>query len=471
VIRVEGPVPLAQSSLWPRLREFYEQQGPRAFTSGTVPWRITSCPLLASAYADAAVAFAADAGGGPLQVVELGGGAGRMAFAMLRALEERGADARYLYTDGADSAVAAARAHPQLARWRDTGTLRFQRLDALAPGPLELEDGPVVIVANYLFDSLPHEAWLAEAGVARGQDVELWAPAPEAALEQAEARFVDASRAPGAQVRGYAAALKAGRFFWPIGAFTSVAAFAARLKRPHLWLVADKGPASRETVRGQDTALLARHGCVSAQVNFDAVRGWAGWRPYFEPAEAEVRFGAYGLVQGLREVPKLRAAWAAVGAPNLALQAVKLLDRIAIEPVPLMQLLQALAFTGFDPDAVLRLGDCFRDRLAEEADPAAVGALVPALDACWANHFALGEPNDLAFEIATTLHRAGQLSHAAGYYRRSIDGFGPDAATWFNLALCLLDLGRRSEAREALQQTVEVDPAHARARALLQATG
>ena len=111
--RIDGPCPLSQSVLWRWQRRFYDEQGPAAFTSGVVPWRITSCLLLASAYADAAVAFAQDVPG-TIHLLELGAGVGRMAFNLMRALEERGVPFHYTFTDASAANIEAAGQHPQL---------------------------------------------------------------------------------------------------------------------------------------------------------------------------------------------------------------------------------------------------------------------------------------------------------------------------------------------------------------------
>jgi len=470
--RIDGPCRLSQSVLWRWQRRFYEEQGPAAFTSGVVPWRITSCLLLAAAYADAAIGFARDLPG-PIQLLELGGGVGRLAFNLMRALEQRGVPFHYRFTDASRANLEAAAQHPQLRPWIAQGRLSLQQLDALEPTGLTLPPGPVVVVANYLFDSLPHDAWRTEQGIARAQHVEVWAAEPDAPLDRIEWKFVDGATAPPPSVVGYAAALGAGRFLWPTGSIGCVQAIAAQLRRPHLWLVADKGPAALAQLQGEDTASLARHGCVSASVNFDALRAWAGWRPFLAPAVPQMRFGAYAMVQGLpaESVSALRAAWSESAAHNFPLQAEVLLDQLASSEATVSQLLQALAFTHFDPDALLRVSALLRARLSAQTPAPQVAALVAALDETWINRFVLADAHDLAFEIATVLHRAGQLSHAAAYYRRSVELRGPHATTFFNLALCLLDLGNVAEARTALEGTLAEDAAHPRARALLAATG
>ena len=459
-MRIDGPGPLSQSVLWRWQREFYDAQGPAAFTTGVVPWRITSCLLLASTYADVAAAYQRDVPG-KLHLVELGGGVGRLAFHLMRALTERGVDFHYRFTDASQANVDAASVHPQLKAWQDAGTLSLQKLDALSPAALVLPPGPVVVIANYLFDTLPHDAWRAEQGRAVGQSVVVDAAHERAALSDVSWCLCDSDARAPAEVAAYAAKVGEGRFLWPVGAIACMDAIAATLKRPHLWLVADKGPADRAQISGHDTAELARHGCVSASVNFDALRDWAGSRPFFAPSEAEVRFGAYALASG--PVPAVSKAWVESGASNLPLQAEALLAQwVTDASVP--QLLQALAFTLFDPDALLRIAGPLRER---ETPAEQIAGLVAAMDEAWRHRFELPEPHDLAFEIATVLHRAGQLSAAAAYYEHSLRLRGPHATTHFNRALCLLDLGKRAEGVAALEATLKLDPEHKRARALL----
>lgn len=467
--KLDGPCALADSVLWRSQRGFYEREGPTAFLSGTVPWRITSSLLLASAYAEAAAAFA-EGRKGALQILELGGGVGRLAFHLMRELDARGVDFRYHYTDASPASVAAVKRHPQLLPWMDRGLLSATPFDALAPSGPALPPGPVVVIANYLFDTLAHDAWRADEGRARAQHVEVWGPAEGGPLDALEWRFVEAPQAPvPAALTGYAARIGSGRFLWPTRSLQAVNAIAAWVRRPHLWLIADKGPAALAAISGRDSIALARHGCVSASVNFDAVRAWAGWRPFFMPFEATDRFGVYGLVQGTRDATAVARAWDASVGQNAALQAEVLLEQLVTTNAPLPQLLQALAFTRFDPDALLRLAAPMRALLSAATPGEQVAALFAAVDATWNNRFVLAEPHDLAFEIGTLLHRAGQLSGAAGYYRKSIELRGPHATTYFNLALCLLDLGQVPAAKRALESTLAADAGHPRARALLAA--
>jgi tetratricopeptide (TPR) repeat protein len=235
-----------------------------------------------------------------------------------------------------------------------------------------------------------------------------------------------------------------------------------------LCLAADKGPRTPEHLQALPFPPLARHGSVSASVNFHALRAWAGWRTWLEARSPDVALGVYGLAQGHQALPQTEAAFAEVfgaGAPlsdELALQAVL----GSAEAASAEELLAALVAQRSAPDAFLRLADALRARVPLLA-VGQVPALVEALDRVGAAHFELGDARDVAFELATVLHRAGQLTHAARWYQRSVNLRGDHPTTRFNLALCRLDLADLPSARGELERVLVLAPDHARAKEIL----
>lgn len=173
---VESPRPVSESGLWDRLVDFYRQCGPDAWRSGKVPQRITSNGYLADLYASVTAAFLRDwsRGGGsetPL-ILEVGGGSGLFAWLFLNRLTrhqpsgEAIPDFDYLLTDAAASNVQAWREIPRLRQLVDAGIID---LGVLKIGgkfavetsstrdwtELELTGRPVVLLANYVLDSVP----------------------------------------------------------------------------------------------------------------------------------------------------------------------------------------------------------------------------------------------------------------------------------------------------------------------------
>jgi len=172
----ESPRPLSESQLWGMLTDFYRDQGPAAWRSGKVPQRMTSNGYLADVYASIAWAFlrdcARDGGGRPPLILEVGGGSGLFAWLFLNRLtrhrpgDEALPDFDYLLTDASPTNVAAWRDIPRLRRLVDGGSLHLGVLKiggeiAVETAPsshaaeLDLGARPVVLIANYVLDSVP----------------------------------------------------------------------------------------------------------------------------------------------------------------------------------------------------------------------------------------------------------------------------------------------------------------------------
>lgn len=174
----ESPRPVSESGLWGLLIDFYGECGPDAWRSGKVPQRITSNGYMADLYASVAAAFLRDwsRGGGnetPL-ILEVGGGSGLFAWLFLNRLMRHQPSGEavpgfdYLLTDAAASNVQAWREIPRLRRLVDAGPLDLGVLkiggeiavetsSSRDGTELELTARPVVLIANYVLDSVPCE--------------------------------------------------------------------------------------------------------------------------------------------------------------------------------------------------------------------------------------------------------------------------------------------------------------------------
>ncbi|RED63189.1 SAM-dependent methyltransferase [Cohnella lupini] len=169
-----------ESPLWELQRTYYEEQGIKAWQSGEVPQYITSNPIMAVAYAEivfgmlqdrARAGFKAE----PVTIVELGAGSGRLAFQIVKELRElmefSGLSLppfRYVMTDLAVSNIEYWQRNSSLRPYVEQGVLDFGVFDAVKDSELRLTQSgdivrtgelgqPVLVIANYVFDSLPQE--------------------------------------------------------------------------------------------------------------------------------------------------------------------------------------------------------------------------------------------------------------------------------------------------------------------------
>src|SRR5262249_46132837 len=159
----------------------YADQGIAAWTQSRVPQAVTTSPNIAGAYARIAVGFLRDARHAldperPVSIVELGAGSGRFGFRFLKAFSRLLASQPdvhqsfvYVMTDASPTVLQFWQDNPRLRPFVDAGLLDFAQFDVQAPAPLQLLNrgatlqpsdaaNPVVLVANYIFDSIPQDA-------------------------------------------------------------------------------------------------------------------------------------------------------------------------------------------------------------------------------------------------------------------------------------------------------------------------
>lgn len=446
--------PLHQSPPFRRQAERYERLGPRAWSEGIVPWRVTTCPLLADVEATLIAAFERDcraAGAlGPgerLTVLDVGAGTGRLGFHLAPRLEALGVRAEVVLTDVATSNLEALSAQPQLAALTQRGLVSVEPFDALAPHRLR-GAGATVLLAHYLFDTLPHRAFRRASDGATFEgllddEVEPWAWRYEPAALPAPLE----GRPPGT-------------WLVPVGGAAALDAWRRTLPGALLVLAADKGV----TRRGPDEdPLLARHESVSAGVDFEVLAQLTApeWRHLGPRAPSDV-FSLHGFTTSPAQA--LDEAWATRGSANEVLHLLERFEASGAPTTSVDALLDFLEGTCDDPDLLAQRCDRLREApLAEAQARRAVQLLARAAP----RHFLFRQHFDVPFNLAVTAHHLGALRLAVALYLRSLEESGAHAATLLNLAMAQHALGDVERACEALDVLLEHAPGHPRAAELL----
>ena len=180
---------LSKSLLWRLQRDYFEQHGIEAWSSGAVPHHITCSPFIADAYARVVLGFLRDCERSlipldlrqPLHIVELGSGSGRFAYLFLKKFFNlyrnsvlKDVPVKYVMTDFTESNLDYWRTQPWLRPFIKEGSLDFARFDLESDVQVELDSGevlsnttlrnPLVVISNYVFDSTPQDAFLAADG-------------------------------------------------------------------------------------------------------------------------------------------------------------------------------------------------------------------------------------------------------------------------------------------------------------------
>src|SRR5215510_2154720 len=176
-VLLESDVPLSISLIWRLQRDFYVQRGMKAWTEDMVPQFITNNPFIAEIYARIVFNFLSDcpnlSATKPFRIFELGAGVGKFSYlflrhltALLRSRDIAQETIRYCMTDCSDAFPKAWRTNHYFSEFTQSGTLQFEQFEVGSEIKSEFlrSQGPLVVIANYVFDSLPQDAFVIQEG-------------------------------------------------------------------------------------------------------------------------------------------------------------------------------------------------------------------------------------------------------------------------------------------------------------------
>ncbi len=176
----------SDSKMWKLMMDFYDSKGIHSWSKGIVPSFVTSNAYIGRSYANIIAGFISDVCPNcneKFYIIELGGGSGKLAFYILKALD--GIRDRldfpinnivYVITDFTKSNVSFWEDHARFKPYIESGRLDFAQFEAVHDQTLKLRvcdkvlekntvHNPICIVANYLIDTLPHDIFQIDNGV------------------------------------------------------------------------------------------------------------------------------------------------------------------------------------------------------------------------------------------------------------------------------------------------------------------
>jgi len=495
---LEKDVPLSRSLIWRAQRDFYSTRALKAWTEDQVPSYITNNPFIADIYAEVIAAFLDDCGSlkpappsreTPLRILEIGAGTGKFAYLFLRRLvgllkmRDLPLDSfQYVMTECSESLLEDWHRNSYLAQFVSEGMLHFGTFSAglennhqpNAWGANKAR-GPLIVIANYVFDSLPQDAF----AVDRGQlyEILLTTSGEGNGLNPGDLKFSFAKSTVSSNhysdpcwtgiLEQYQTSLSAATVLFPTTTLTTLRHLSENSDGRMLVLAADKGishGADLASLQGEPTLEFhASRQCFSQLVNFDAIaryfRGKGG--AALLPQKHFTTLNVCGFLQhhSGEDFPATRRAYHraidAFGPDDLFTVMMWLNDHL--DQVPLSQAISLLRLTRWDPTAFARLFPAIvrqaRNAGAERND------LHDAVLRTWENHYPLSRPeNILAFHCGAVLLEMGFFSEAYEMFRKSQQLFEPSAATSFNLGLCCQGMNRHQQALEFMREACSLDP-------------
>lgn len=322
---------MSESLLWDLQNKAYSQRGETAWTEGLVPSYITSNPFIAKRYAELAIAYIRDNiidPAEPVYIFDLGAGSGRFAFLFLKAFKRLLPEElkfKYILTDIAE---------PTLAFWQTQSAFQSDQVDFAffhhaQEGNLQLvksgeviekSRNPVILIANYFFDTVPQDLFRIRNGeleegriTLSGTGDEEWELSDPRFIPSLECRYdyvpFEAERYSQEVVnilRGYQK-LENAAFLFPSGGVAALQFF-ERISSNLLLLAGDQGVCTEAQILTSGEPELTKHTTFSIAVNYHALAAYFRQKGgvAFLTSFPDPVFANIAAALGTQELPELR---------------------------------------------------------------------------------------------------------------------------------------------------------------------
>lgn len=503
-ITLEKQQRLSRSRLWRLQRNFFDTQGIEAWRAGFVPHHITSNPFIADAYAKVVFGFLRDCKnpdtvpldpGQPVYIVELGSGSGRFAYLFLKkflALQQNSVlkdiPVKYVMTDVAERNLAYWRSHPWLQSFVDEGLLDFARFDVEHDRQLKLTHSgetlsarnlanPLIVIANYVFDGVPQDAFFISDGRLFETLVTLTTSRKEKDLDDPEILSRIELSYDFNQVNGnyykdgswnrilldYKQRLSKTAFLFPTAALQCVRNLHELSRGRMLLLSGDRGYSEDHALKlGRGVPSLALHGSFSMMVDYQIIgeycRRLGGQALHPPPPTNHLNISAF-MFGDAGDFVETRHAYADAiekFGPD-AFFTLKGVVTPIYDALSLEEILAFLRLSGWD---YKRLWECLpvlKKQLANVSD-FEKRQLREAILKVWDSYLPIGEQIDLAFELGTLCLEMEFHADALVFLQCSVDLYGIAPGTAYNIAVCHYSLGRVDQALDYVNQALGLDP-------------
>ncbi|MBV9580424.1 MAG: SAM-dependent methyltransferase [Chloroflexi bacterium] len=499
---LESNATLSESMVWRLQRTFYTDQGIAAWSQSRVPQSVTTSPNIASAYARIVLGFLRDMHAEldpnePSYVVELGAGSGRFGYRFLKAFSRLQAERHdvhqrcvYVMTDASPTVLEFWRNNPRLRPFVDSGQLDFAQFDVLDPSPLRLLAGgvtlgdgpsrnPVIVIANYIFDSIPQDAISIEDGQLYTNRVTLSASSPHLDLTAPDSKVriginfstdsapLDPTDEPDPVLRdtleAYREQLNHTTVLVPRAALACINFFRELGGQRALYLVGDFGDARADELESHGPPGFGANGGFWLAVNFHLLgeyarrRGGRARHPRGRHLSLNISMLVFGLVSdSLSSAEQAYADTIDLHGPD----ELAVVQRALAEHLPNLKLdvmLALLRSANWDPDYLSRCVPALLDVLPSAPDRLR-REMLHGIELAWDQYYPIGEADDVPFGLGVLLYSLERYTQALEYFERSLRDFGADPRTTLNLAMTTYRLGRQAEALRWLDRTLELDP-------------
>lgn len=492
----------SEAPIWQLQRTYYEEQGLKAWNNDQVPQFITSNPMIATAYAEMIFGCLQDrARQGHLTetvtILELGAGAGRLAFHILKQLCEiiDYADIplppfRYVMSDLPSKNISSWQQHPRLLPFVEQGILDFARFDAVQDTELNLVHSklcirpgdlqqPLLIVANYFFDSIPQELLyvdeekIYECEISIQYDAEAAADTPSDVLGKIipqyhyrrAASYEEETYPYHDVIALYQQELEDSHILFPVVGLTCLERLAKLSNEGFILITADKGDHRIENWKFAEPPKLIHHGSFSLTANYHAIQHvleQKGALSLFTTHHYKnLNIGCMLMVETPQSYSNTRLAYKRFVerfGPDDFFSMKEWVDP-QVDSMGLQQILAFWRLGGYDAEWFIHSAEQISELLPDASDEEMLD-LEQGIEFMWAGYYPMEQRYDLSLDAGLLLYEMDKFEKALDYLERSMraNTEEPLASVLYSMAICKYELGAEAAALEYAHRALIMEP-------------
>ena len=482
IYSVQEKTLFSKSLIWQINKDFYQQNGISAWTSGVVPHKITNSALAATTYAELIYAFLKDLASNDqtthmVYILELGAGHGRLCFNILEHLnrlisedDECTTPYCYVLSDIVEENLSYYDNHPRLQKYIERGILDISYFDGTESQALNLRksektisfgelDQPILTIANYFFDSLPNELFyiqdktIFECSIALDSTVNPVDKSPKELLEEMDLTYhklqvkdpVFENKIYNEILDQYGQLESDSYVLFPKTALECLANISALSKAGLLLLMMDKGYKEIQELKGMKVPDIVKHGSFSLWVNFHAISQFCilngGISMLDSSTNFSIELGCFFFNKQALAYPQFAQTYLK-HSKQISLDDFNSIKKFIFQNIGKANLSELLGFvklSSYDSTIFISLLPAIK-QLSKRLSNKQRERLGQTIDEVWLRHYAIKGDYDFSYELGGLMYDLGFYKGALDYFKYSTDTFGNKVDVYYNQILCYYQL-------------------------------
>ena len=491
----------SQSHLWQLQRDYFNESGIDAWRSGEVPHYITSNPAVGKAYAELVLAFLRDLSlkgqrEETVYLLELGAGHGRLCYHFFKHFEKYYEHSAiplppfcYILSDFTEQNLSFWQEHPRLQPYLNLGWLDLALFDAESSENIHLQHTdktitnkslaqPLIIIANYFFDTIPQELFHIEdntiyhglLSLSSEVDPDSLTTVELIAAVELDYDYQNAETPIYADellfseiLENYRQKLDQTHLLFPHIGLRCLERLQQLFQQGVLLLTADKGVHSLADLDHRPSPALSSHGSFSLTVNYHAFSDYCtrqGGLPLFpRQPQATLDLGCLlFLTEPDTYTETLNAYLRFVNdfGPDDYFSLKKLIEK-HYDTLTVRDIMSTLRLSGYNARIFGQMWPRL-SQIVSEIDGKQRSMLFLAAARIWDSYYPLGEKTDIAQILGDLLFLLDFYEEAIFYFEMSNIIYERALETLYKLALCHCLIGQFAEASPLIAELYANDP-------------